>query len=80
MTIELSDDEALVLFELLFEYGSKEDGREVRISHAAERNALRALSGQLDKQLVAPFRPDYKELLSAARDRLEQKGGSWDQL
>ena len=77
MTIELSDDEALVLFDLLFEYGSKDDERELKVSHAAERNALWALSAQLEKQLVAPFKPDYADLLSAARERLEQQGGPW---
>jgi hypothetical protein len=77
MTIELSDDEALVLFELLVEYGSKDDGRELKVSHAAERNALWALSAQLEKQLVAPFKSDYAALLSAARERVEHQGGTW---
>jgi hypothetical protein len=77
MNIELSIDEVLVLFELLHEYGTSDDGREIKVKHAAERNALWALSAELEKNLVAPFRPNYAELLSEARARLEQQGGSW---
>jgi hypothetical protein len=40
MILELSEDEALVLFELLGGYGESDDGRTLVISHAAERNAL----------------------------------------
>jgi hypothetical protein len=77
MTTDLSDEEALVLFELLHEYGSNGAGRELKVQHAAERNALWALSAQLEKRLVAPFQPNYTELLSRARARVEQQGGSW---
>ena len=77
MTIELSDEQALVLFDLLFEYGSQGEGRELKIRNAAERNALWALSAQLEKQLVAPFTPEYANLLSAARERVEHEGGPW---
>ena len=77
MQIELTDDEALVLFELLFSYGDSDDARQLAVRHVAERNALWALSAQLEKKLVAPFRKDYQELLSAARARVEERGGSW---
>jgi hypothetical protein len=77
MKVDLSDDEALVLFELLYEYGSNEEGRELKVKHAAERNALWALSAQLEKNLVAPFEQNYVEELLKARVRLEQKGGTW---
>jgi len=77
MTIDLSDDEALVLFEFLSDYGSNDDGRELRVQHAAERNALWALSAQLEKGLVAPLQANYSELLSAARASVEKRGGSW---
>jgi hypothetical protein len=75
--VDLSDDEALVLFELLDDYGSKGDGRTLTILHAAERNALWALAAQLETGLVAPFEPNYSELLSGARARDEEQGGSW---
>lgn len=77
MTIEITDDEALVLFDLLFEYGTKDEGRQLHIRHAAERNALWALEAQLEKQLIAPFRPEYEELLDRARSRVEEQGGPW---
>ncbi len=77
MQIELSEDEALVLFELLFAYGDSDDGRRLVVRHAAERNALWALSAQLEKGLVAPFQRDYQEVLAAARARVEEQGGSW---
>jgi hypothetical protein len=77
MNVDLSNDEALVLFELLHEYGSKGDGRELKVQHAAERNALWALSAKLKKLLVPPFQPNYSELLSKARVRVEEQGGPW---
>ncbi|HJX65955.1 MAG TPA: hypothetical protein VJ860_18605 [Polyangia bacterium] len=77
MNVDLSDDEALVLLDLLHDYGSNDDGREIKVNHAAERNALWALSAQLEKRLVAPLPPNYAELLSQARARVEQQGGSW---
>lgn len=55
MTIELSEDEALVLFELLARYGADDDERTLVIGEAAERNVLWGLQAQLEKQLVAPF-------------------------
>lgn len=47
------------------------------IRHAAERNALWALEGALERQLVAPFQDDYDEQLAAARARVEEHGGGW---
>jgi hypothetical protein len=78
MVIELTDDEALVLSALLAEYGTRDDGRTLAIAHAAERNALWALEAALEKQLVAPLRSDYAELLLAARRRVEEQGGPWE--
>lgn len=77
MTLELTNDEALVLFDLLFDYGEKDDGRNLIVRSAAERNALWALHAALEKQLVAPFEPDYAEQLAAARTRMEEQGGGW---
>lgn len=77
MQIELTDDEALVLFELLFSYADSQDGRQLVLRHVAERNALWALSAQLEKGVVGPFQQDYQQLLSAARARVEERNGSW---
>ena len=77
MTIELTEEEGLVLFALLAEYGTKDDGRHLAIRHAAERNALWALEAQLEKQLVAPLRPDYVEAVQRARAKVAEHGGPW---
>ncbi len=77
MKVDLSEDEALVLYELLHEYGSKYDGRELKVQHAAERNVLWALSAQLEKRLVPPFQRNYSELLLEARARVEEQCGPW---
>lgn len=77
MKIELTEDEALVLFELLATYTAAGDDRELRLSCAAERNALWAVSAQLEKRLVAPFREDYSQMLASARARVEEQGGGW---
>jgi hypothetical protein len=78
MVIELTDDEALVLFELLHHYGTHDEGRSLSVSHAAERNAPWTLAAALEKALIAPFRPDYTNVLAAARGRIEAQGGSWE--
>lgn len=77
MKIDLTEDEALVLFELLADYGTSDDGRQLVVRHAAERNALWAVHAALERGLVAPFQPDYSDQLSAARSRVEEQGGSW---
>jgi hypothetical protein len=65
--IELTGDEALVLFELLSRFS---DTNTFAIEDQAEARALWNLLCLLQKRLVAPFRPDYREILSQARDRL----------
>lgn len=77
MKIDLTEDEALVLFDLLADYGDRDDGRQLVVRHAAERNALWAVHGELEKVLVAPFQRDYSAQLAAARARVEERGGSW---
>jgi hypothetical protein len=67
MRIELTGDEALVLFELLSRYYSSDS---LSIEDQAERRTLWNLHCQLEKQLVEPFQPDYGALLRQARDRL----------
>lgn len=77
MTLEISDDEALVIYDLLADYAEHDDGRELTVRSLAERNALWALSAALDRQLTVPFEADYQERLAAARARVEERGGSW---
>jgi len=65
--IELTADEALVLFEFLSRY---ENSEALAIEHQAERRALQNLLALLERQLVEPFRADYADLLQRARERL----------
>jgi hypothetical protein len=65
VTIALTNDEALVLFEWL---AGKAEG--LPTEHRAEQIALWGIEAQLEKSLVEPLRPDYAALVTAARERL----------
>ena len=65
--LQLTHDEALVLFEYLRR--CDDDNSLVFIDQAEER-ALWNLEGKIEKQLAELFDPRYGELLQAARDRL----------
>lgn len=73
MQVELTEEEALVLFDLLSSYGVTDDGRTLVVRHAAERNALWALLAQLEKQLEAPLQANYEHTLSAAQASVEEQ-------
>ncbi len=68
--IELTGDEALVLFELLSRYS---DSEALAIEDQAEQRVLWNLLCELEKVLVEPLRPEYAELLRRARERLRDK-------
>ena len=68
-SIELADDEALVLFELVA------SGKLSEHVDVPERNALWALEALLQRQLVAPLSRNYSEQLAAARASLVTKYG-----
>jgi hypothetical protein len=65
--LELTDDEALVLFEWLY---LLIEGPQLDKAHLAEKQVLWKLEGELERQLVAPLQPDYDVQLKRARDRL----------
>jgi hypothetical protein len=68
VTITLTSDEALVLFELLHRW---EDADRVSApEHQGEQVALWNLSALLERELVEPFDAEYGDLAAAARDRL----------
>ena len=67
ISITLSHDEALVLLEFFSRFSDDDDDFTLR--HNAEYLAFMRISAQLDKALVEPFQPQYRELLRAARDR-----------
>ena len=74
MTVTLTSDEALVLFELLHRW---EDSGEIgTVLMPGEQTALWALSGRLESTLVEPFEGNYRELLDHARQRLAERGGA----
>ena len=71
VTIEIDDDEALVLFEFLQrEINDRRVQVTVTIEHPAEFWALNGMHGALETKLATPFDARYRELLAAARDRL----------
>ena len=65
--VQLSADEALVLFELLSRF---EENETLMIADPAESHGLSRLLAQLEKRLVTPFDSRYVGLLAAARARL----------
>lgn len=71
VTITLTSDEALVLFELLHRW--EDDDRVSEPEHRGEQAALWSLSCLLEKVLVEPFDPRYEELVDAARVRLSAR-------
>ena len=65
--VELSKDEALVLFEFLSRFGA---GGDLRIEDQSEERVLWDVLAVLEKALVEPFMPDYQSLLLEARGRV----------
>jgi hypothetical protein len=69
VTISLTGDEALILFDLLHRW--EDDERVTEPENAAEQVALGALSALLERELPEPFDPRYSDLVSEARARLK---------
>jgi hypothetical protein len=69
VTIQLSADEALVLFEYFARF---QDSDEWRLRHNAEYLAFSRISALLEKTLVAPFQSDYLDQLDRARERIAE--------
>jgi hypothetical protein len=70
--IDLSEDQALVLFQWLAR--AKPDQVKSLIEDEAEQRVLWAIEAQLDKHLVAPFSPNYNEQVAEARKRVRDAG------
>lgn len=72
--IELPRSVALVLYDFLSRffdtYGSYEEAYIDVFEDQAEYAALSILLGSFEETLVEPFRPDYLQLLMAARDQV----------
>lgn len=67
VAIELTVDEALVLFEWLSRFNQNEN---VAFEDAAEQRVLFDLESKLESSLTAPLEPNYKEQLAEARSRV----------
>jgi hypothetical protein len=66
--IKLSPAQALVLFELL---SRLDETRSIPIEHPAEQTILWLLEAELEKQ-VPVFDPDYRQLVTQAREAIER--------
>ena len=67
VTLKLTPDEALVLFEFFARF---DDSDRLAFAHAAEYLALQRVAAQLDKAAAGAFDPAYADLLAAARARV----------
>jgi hypothetical protein len=67
LTLQLTPDEALVLYEFLARYS---DSDSLETVDQAEQRALWNLHGILERQMVEIFDPDYRKLVAGARERL----------
>ena len=70
MRIELSNQEALVLFEFLSRFKEHES---LVIEDQAEQQALWNLSALIERELAEPFSTEYTNLLEQAREQLRFK-------
>jgi len=74
VTLTLSPDEALVLFDLLHRWEDADSIDSALLP--GEQTALWNLSALLERVLVEPFDPDYLRLITEARARLYRQGGA----
>ena len=68
--VEITNDEALVLFEFLSRYS---DTDTLSIEHQSEQRALWNLTCVFEKTINEAFGSDYKKSLEAARNRLQDE-------
>ena len=68
VSISLTADEALVLFDLLHRW--EDDDHVSAPQHASEQVALWNLSALLERELREPFDSRYADLVAQARSRL----------
>lgn len=73
MKLEITDDQALVLFEWLARLDEQDA---FPVEDPAEELVLWCLHGQLEKALSEQFRPDYQDLVEQARARVKASFGA----
>lgn len=64
MKIELTQEEAVVLFDLLYRISQIDEYYE----DIAEQYVLWTIEAQLNKVLVEPIMPNYQEIIQKSRD------------
>ena len=67
ITLEISTDEAIVFYDWLKRFNEKEDNL---FNDQAEERVLWDLEALLEKNLLAPFKENYNEILQQARSRV----------
>jgi hypothetical protein len=71
ITIQLSKQEALVLFELLPRWGET-NALSAPLEHRAEQRVLWNILGRLESILAEPFMPNYSDQLNMARELIQE--------
>ena len=71
ITLTLTNDEALVLFDFLSRFNEKEHNE--LFEDQSEEKTLRLIESQLEKILVEPFMPNYIDILKEARNKTRNK-------
>lgn len=66
--ITLNKDEALVLFEFVSRF-NETDHKEL-LEDQAEQKMMWLIQAQLEKILVEPFMPNYKDIVEEARNKI----------
>jgi len=66
-SFSLTHEQALVLFELLSRWGSKD---QISNLDDAEKSVLQTLSAKLERQLDEPFHADYDQILAQAKQKV----------
>jgi hypothetical protein len=73
VSLQLTRDQALVLFEFLSNW---EETERLSIGFASEERVLDVLLGQLQKLLAEPFSARYKQIIDEARKRVDDAWSS----
>jgi len=68
--LEITKDEALVLFEMLSRYSDTDN---LSIEHQSEQRALWNLTCVFEKTISEAFDVNYKKALQVARERLQDE-------
>jgi hypothetical protein len=71
VNIELTNEEAVVLFEFLVRFNKSDDSN--RFDDQAEQRVPWDLECILEKELSEPFRKDYQEIIKKAREAVRDE-------